>query len=224
MQFVQLGLLERQHFEGEKAVCSPAGHGRAEGIQSRGRPQSSDTSPMPKPKQHRELGRRDRWVQTVVPGLAGLACAAVALLCAIGIGSELSGWVRSLGWASTSAQIEQNDLRRTGPKSGPWTLVVRYHYWVDDTRYEGTRVGWNDSAWVGQAWRKERFNDLVDARNRGRPVLVWYDPKDPAAAVLDRRLRWGLLLVLLPAGLFSSLLAWAAAWLVRKLWRQPVPD
>lgn len=175
---------------------------------------------MPKPKPYQELGRRDRWVVTVVPGLVGLACAAVTLLCAIGIGSELSGWVRSLGWASTPAQIEQNDLRRKGPKSGPWTLVVRYHYWVDDTRYEGTRVGWNDSAWVGQAWRKERFHDLVDAGNSGRPVLVWYDPKDPAAAVLDRRLRWGLLLFLLPAGLFSGLLAWAAAWLVRKRWRQ----
>jgi Protein of unknown function (DUF3592) len=177
---------------------------------------------MPAPKRGQALSRRDRWVVTAVLGVFTLAFAALTLLSLMGIGTELGGWFRALGWSSTPAQIEQLDLQRTGPKGGPLTLVVRYRYLVDDTRHEGTRVGWNDSVWVAfGSWRQQRHAELVDAGNAGRPVLAWYDPKDPASSVLDRSLRWGLLLFLLPVGLFSSLIALTATWLIRNLWRRP---
>ena len=179
---------------------------------------------MPKPKQGRALSRRDRWVAMGVVGVFGLAFAALALLCLVAIGTEVAGWLRARDWPSTTVRIDHLDLRSTTRKSGPKRLVVRYQYVVDDHRFDSTRVGWSDAVWVAfSSWRQDRYNELVDAGNQGRPVSAWYDPQDPASSVLDRSLRWGMLLFLLAVSGVTGLIARAALAVVRGLHRHDVP-
>lgn len=159
-----------------------------------------------------------------VVGVFGLAFAALALLSLVAAGSEVSGWLRSRDWPSTAVRIDHLDLRSTTRKGGAMVIAVRYHYVVDDHGFAGTRVGWSDAAWVAFSnWHKDRYTELVEAGNQGRPVSAWYDPQDPASSVLDRSLRWGLLLFLLAVSGVTGLIARAALAVVRGLHRHDVP-
>ena len=43
---------------------------------------------------------------------------------------------------------------------------------------------------------------------------------EPAAAMIDRRLRWGILLLLLPFATLFPLVSAGALWLLVKTWRE----
>jgi hypothetical protein len=159
-----------------------------------------------------------------VVGVLGLAFATLALFSLATIGNEVAGWFGGRDWPATTVRIDHLDLRSTTRKSGPKRLEVRYHYVVDDRRFDSTRVGWSDAVWVAFSnWPQDRYNELVDAGNQGRPVSAWYDPQDPASSVLDRSLRWGLLLFLLAVGAVTGLIARSALAVVRGLHRHDVP-
>ena len=69
--------------------------------------------------------------------------------------------------------------------------------------YTGSRLGMSK---VGGSdniddWHHEVNARLEDARAAGKPVTVWVNPDNPAESVLDREMRWGELLFLVPFSL-----------------------
>lgn len=61
--------------------------------------------------------------------------------------------------------------------------LIVYHYTVNGRGYEGTRYFFTGSGWVDYAAAKS----AIDRFPVNSTVEAYYDPKDPAEAVLDRK-------------------------------------
>jgi hypothetical protein len=83
---------------------------------------------------------------------------------------------------------------------------VTYRYTVNGRQYEGDRLNLaGDSAWNRPGLAERKLQKYpVDA-----PVTVYYNPKAPGEAVLERYLTDALLIWSLALGLFA-LSAWSA--------------
>ncbi len=84
--------------------------------------------------------------------------------------------------------------------------VLRYQYTVDGCRYVGFRV-----AFSGYGVSRQAMARLIEPYPAGRPVRVYYDPGNPASAVLDNRSRSDWVYWLLFGLGFCALAAYLAA-------------
>jgi hypothetical protein len=118
-------------------------------------------------------------------------------------------------WQPVSAQVidARLDEQRGSKGSRVYVLKARYGYRVGGRDYEATRVGldnWAGADNIGD-WHEDWHHRLSDARSREQPVAAWVDPQRPQQAVLERRLRWGLLAFRLPFAIFFTAVGAGAA-------------
>ena len=145
-------------------------------------------------------------------------------------------------WHEGQAQLTRAGVEvRRGDDSTTYLAYADYRYTYQDKNYTGSRVAINGSADnLGDfqqqlGWRLER------AYEEGRPVAVYINPGNPAQAVLNRELRWGLLgfsmvFVLVFGGVGLGILLYAfmapldkldsaegdsKPWLTRRDWASP---
>lgn len=136
------------------------------------------------------------------------------------------------GWVETTAIVLEAEMRH-----GDETFAVhaRYRYRAPDPSsleralrdYESTEVGVHDGSDNVGDWQMETFARLDQARRAGTPVPCWYDPADPANAMLDRDERWELVGFMLIFPLVFGGAGLGIAWLGFHLWRKqrrPAPD
>ncbi|HRE49417.1 MAG TPA: DUF3592 domain-containing protein [Aggregatilineales bacterium] len=118
-------------------------------------------------------------------GIAAVLCV-VALLLAI---RALRGWRLagiSRGWNTTQGTVlaaavqRSRRVGRTG--GGAFYPVVAYEYNVGGKRYVGQRIDAGSPVGIGNYQAVER---RVAAYPIGGKVTVYYDPNDPATAVLE---------------------------------------
>lgn len=104
--------------------------------------------------------------------------------------------VRARRWVEIPATIRQLDLEsRTGGRGATVHRVAcAYSYHYGGREYHNRRVGLGhfSSDNVG-SWHQDTHRRLADARWRGYTVPCFVNPADPTQAVLDRELRFGLL-------------------------------
>jgi Protein of unknown function (DUF3592) len=163
---------------------------------------------------------RERLFLSGVCLLFGLAFGAVVVFSVVGIATELGGWFGGRSWQPAMAEIVDTNLRRTGKKGGTVYASATYRYSVNGLGYNGSRLGWNDSIWIAfSGWHEEIHEELSASKSADKRLMIWYDPANPSMSVVDRDLRWGVLIFLLPLGLFFSAVSFAAFWLLKNLWR-----
>ena len=168
------------------------------------------------------LNLRDRLVVSGVCLVFGIAFGAVVVFSAIGLATELGGWFSGRSWQPAMAEIGEASLRQTAKKGGAVYASASYRYSVNGVTFDGSRLGWNDSIWIAFSdWHEDLYHELVETRSAGRRFVIWYDPANPAMAVVDRGFRGCVLFFLLPLGLFFAAVSFAAFWLLRNLWRRP---
>jgi len=119
-------------------------------------------------------------------------------------------------WQPVSAQVIDVGIeeRRGSKGSRMYVLNARYAYRYGGRDYESTRVGldhWGGADNVG-TWHEDWHHRLSDARSREQPVAAWVDPQRPQRAVLERRLRWGMLAFRLPFAIFFTAVGVGAAF------------
>lgn len=109
---------------------------------------------------------------------------------------------RSQRWPETRCLILVNDIERASSKSGvSFHPVVYYEYEVDDVLYSSDRIrfgllGYSTSSKA--EWRVKKYVEETEAR-------CYYDPRNPAIAILERRISYKLpLILLLVAALFIT--------------------
>ncbi|MGV3572173.1 MAG: DUF3592 domain-containing protein [Ramlibacter sp.] len=117
-------------------------------------------------------------------------------------------------WSVRSWQAVPGQVLEVEIETGQRRLVtteVRYRYTFGGMEYESSRIG------IGKAggdsvgsWQRRWYNRLSDARANGRPVTVWVDPKRPHRAVLDREIRWGMVIFHIPFALLFTAIGGAA--------------
>ena len=142
----------------------------------------------------------------------------------VGIGAlahHVHGWYTTRSWQPIMVEVTKAELHSSrGRKSTTYRVAAQYRYEVGGKTYTGKRVGYGDEAAdnIGE-WHEDRFAELDDARKSGQPLLAWHDPKNPAEAVLDRNLRWGMVLFLLPFAVLFSAVGLGALWGLVGIWR-----
>jgi hypothetical protein len=121
------------------------------------------------------------------------------------IGSTLNEAWRAQEWVRVKASVENASLQSSSGSEGGATYRAEgsYRYVFAGKQYAGSRLGLSK---VGGSdniddWHHEVNARLEDARAAGKPVTVWVNPENPAEAVLDREIRWGELLFLVPFSL-----------------------
>lgn len=111
---------------------------------------------------------------------------------------DLASAQASGGWTETTATLLRVELRHGEDTA---SVEARYRYRAPDPdateagslrEYESEQVGINDGSDNIGDWQLETYARLDAALREGRTVPCWYDPQDPAQAVLDREERWEL--------------------------------
>lgn len=135
-------------------------------------------------------------------------------------------------WSETTAVLLKVDKSHG---EDTWSVSARYRYRAPDTSgleggalrdYEGERVGIHSGSDNIGSWQQQTFDRLDAAWKAEQPVACWYDPVDPAQAVLDRKPRWELLGFMFIFPLVFGLAGGGIAWFGISLWRKrgrPVP-
>ena len=137
-------------------------------------------------------------IPTVIVVVAGLA-AVVTLLMAL---STLRRALRQRAWRETPAEIVASEVSsRLAPRSGEgpksqfgrmFKPTIRFVYQVAGQRHESK----THSLFVNESSSDVEAAAVVARYPVGAKVTAYVDPANPAAAVLDRSIRWSTLLVM----------------------------
>ena len=117
-------------------------------------------------------------------------------------------------WPATQATVISSELKSYSGDSTTYEAVGIYDYQVAGQHYAGTRLGLSSGADNVGEWHQRMSGKLRSARSNQNTVTVYYNPGNPAQAIIDRSPRWGLLgfkmiFVLLFGGVGFGLLFWS---------------
>lgn len=116
-------------------------------------------------------------------------------------------------WPSTRARITKSEMREEYDNHADVTTainvpVVEYEYTLGDRTFQGTHVSGADN--IGT---RPQAQETLDHYSLGATVPVYYNPKNPDEAVLERDLPWSLGFVYTTAvAIFMAGVAAAAAF------------
>lgn len=151
-------------------------------------------------------------VSVLLLGLVGYFSTVVA-------GSFGEAW-RSSSWPSVMGAVKSSNVQRTGVgKNARTVVVVMYDYEVGNVRHKGHRV-------CVEGYSKKIFESAqaVSARYVAeQPVKVFYDPTNPASAVLVTGTTPSLWWPVIMLALLGSSVGYAAYASFRSLIGKPLP-
>ena len=124
----------------------------------------------------------------------------------------VQGWrgVASRRWSTTKGRVLESKVRTVSFKHIRYMPEVKYEYWVDETRYQGRRIGFAQPTYPleDEAWQ------VADRYPVEAEVTVRYSPSDPSEAVLEAGPRsW---FMLCGATLLGVVLLAIGAWLAQR--------
>lgn len=173
-------------------------------------------------------GPRWRWVVAVLGGSAS-----VLLVLASAFSLHLQWQLLTPLWAGprlvpVPAQLEQVYLQPLpGGKRGQRAkIVLAYRYPYGGHSHLSRRLTFDPQGFehYGESLR-ELHDRLAGDLAARRPVTAWVDPGAPAFAVLDKRVRWSFVAIVLPFLLGCPYLAWRiASAAVRSALGRPGPE
>ncbi|MGR8940326.1 MAG: DUF3592 domain-containing protein [Gammaproteobacteria bacterium] len=103
------------------------------------------------------------------------------------------GW-RMAFWPETQATLLSAKLNSSySGKSTTYSVAAQYRYVIEGRSYRNDRVAIGSGADNIGEFQQKLGRELEQALQAGQPISVWYDPENPADAVLSRDIRWGLL-------------------------------
>jgi Protein of unknown function (DUF3592) len=133
------------------------------------------------------------------------------------------GGIRASTWQPVTAIVTEASLERSGDGSdaGSNRVQARYNYEIGGKRYDGTRVGLVDGGDNIGDWQQAQFARLAGARQSGQPIQIWVDPNSPERAIVNRDIRWGLVLFMIPFAVLFPLISLGASWVIYRTVRAP---
>ena len=125
--------------------------------------------------------------------LFALPFAAVGVWMAWSVGSTLhSAWQMS-DWVTTEAHLTAGDYKTNSGDSDTYEAYAEYAYTWNGQTYTGSRVSIASGADNIGDYQQDFGRELQRAADSGQPVTVYVNTENPAEAILDPGIRWGLL-------------------------------
>ncbi len=122
---------------------------------------------------------------------------------------------KARSYVAIPAQVLEVSLTRGGKSSRG--VKARYRYELNGKTYESNRVGlYGGNADNIGDWQTEWHRKLLNAYKAQRTITVWVDPMNPADALIDRNIRWLMLLFLTPFALIFPAVSLGAMWFLFK--------
>ena len=130
--------------------------------------------------------------------LFGVLCGGFFVLLFAGIGAFLIYYSfrsrkkaeSSQGWPSTSGQVTEARVSHhtstdaDGEAQDSYSPEVRYHYQTGGQEYEGSKIGFG----LQQSFSsRSKAEQALTSFPQGSQVTVFYNPANPAEAVLERK-------------------------------------
>ncbi|WP_348688708.1 DUF3592 domain-containing protein [Acidovorax soli] len=162
------------------------------------------------------LGWGARLLAMLFSGLFALVFGGVAYLGGLRpLGSSLHAAWEVRDWQPVPIQVLDASLDTHTGKKGQLShaVRVRYRYEFRGRSYEASRVGLDEDGLhdsVGD-WHQRWLQRLQTAREGGTALQAWVNPRRPQRALLDRELRWPMLLLHLPFALVFPAISLGAA-------------
>ena len=109
-------------------------------------------------------------------------------------------WPATTGKIIASGIEPRSSYSSEGGNSTTYVPVVQYQYAIDGRTYMGNRISFGNQ--VGYGWTN-MAQKQVDQYPPGANVAVFYDPNEPAMAVLERtvgasgKIYWGIAVLML---------------------------
>jgi hypothetical protein len=111
-------------------------------------------------------------------------------------------WYAAQTWAAVPATVLAAELvENRGDDSTTYKATASYRYEYEGREYTATRVALREGADNIGDFQQRLHAELDSAQRRGATVTAYVDPGEPSAAVLNRELRPGLLLLQSAMGL-----------------------
>jgi len=102
-------------------------------------------------------------------------------------------------WEPINAQLLEHNLKTNRSDDGTtYTATARYTYEYRGDSYTSNKVGFSQGSDNIGSYHQDINTRLYNIKRNGQPLTVWVNPNNPNESVIDRSLRWGMLL-------FSSL-------------------
>lgn len=109
--------------------------------------------------------------------------------------SDLLAWQRMGAWTSVSADVLAVDLEEHhGGDTTTYKTTATYRYSYAGQDYTSTAVAIGSGADNLGDFQRDLYWQLRTAQQHGATVTAYVDPQNPAEAVLNRSLRYGMLL------------------------------
>ena len=110
------------------------------------------------------------------------------------IGSTLADTWQMRDWVPVDAQLTNAGYTtHSGDDSDTYEAYAEYTYDFRGQRYGGSRVAIAGGADNIGDYQQDLGRALAAALSDGAPVTVFVNPDDPAEAIYDRSIRWGLI-------------------------------
>ncbi len=106
--------------------------------------------------------------------------------------TSVSDYVAMQDWREVPGHVIAGGYETRGGDSDTYKAWGEYVYTVDGVEYRNDRVAIDTMADNIGRFQQELGNDLAAAARSGEAIPVWVNPDNPADAIVERRLRWGL--------------------------------
>lgn len=118
--------------------------------------------------------------------------------------------VLSRHWHPVQATVVDASLEGGG-RSVRAEILYRYEFRGRSYQSDRTGLGRPMADNVGD-WQRQVYRQGRQAQAAGRTITAWVDPERPHRSVLDRSIRWGMVMFHLPFALLFPAIGVAAAW------------
>lgn len=137
------------------------------------------------------------------------------------ISSTLVEAWRMDSWVQVEARLTDGGYEtHSGDDSSTYKAYASYHYEFEGRRYEGNRVSLNTDADNIGDYQRDIGHNLQAALRSDNAILVYVDAENPADAVIDRGVRWGLLGF---KSIFLFVFGGIGLGLLIAIWKSPPP-
>ena len=110
------------------------------------------------------------------------------------IGTAVYDTTRMSEWVQVDARLLSGGYtRHQGDDSDTFEAYAEYAYTVGGESYVADRVSVSGGADNIGGYQRDIGSELSLAHANGKSIRVWVNPVDPAEAVIDRGIRWGLM-------------------------------
>lgn len=126
-----------------------------------------------------------RMLDQYLYGVIGVVLFVAGISLLYGLLKENKEAEKSLGWPSVKGEVASATIRekgRTARNRSSYQATIKYKYVVMQKSYLSQRVAFGTKITGPRNWAQE----IVDKYPKGSGVTVFYDPKDPSIATLER--------------------------------------